>query len=247
MKWLSAFFLFLLFHQAVAQKLTGIVKDFNSHLPIENVQVYTIKQTTRTDHDGKFTIEKLTKGDNLSLRLMGYKTVEFVFGEAVADTIIFLQSISISLNEVKVETKRNYKLDSINLRSEYAKVFNAAAPKLTDIFIKRNPNYKNPFPGLNPNSTSSLVSVNVLQVLNLLLKKKDPVNKLKSMLLKEEENRYVDYIFSKAVISKITGLKGDSLTIFTNKYRPEAARLKQMNNYEITIYIKRCYAEFLKP
>jgi len=247
MKWLLSFFLFLLYHQADAQKLTGIVKDFNTQLPIENVQIYSVKQTTYTDRGGKFIVEKLTKGDHLSLRLMGYQTVEFVFGGAVADTTIFLQPIIVSLDEVKVQGKRNYKLDSLNLRKEYAKVFNATPTKLTDIFIKRNPNYKNPFPGMNPNSTSSLVSVNVLQIVDLILQKKYPMNKLKSSLLKEEENRYADHVFSKATIGEITGLKGNELIIFTNRYRPDAAKLKKMNSYEIILYIKQCYAEFIKP
>lgn len=103
MKWLLSFFLFLLFHQADAQKLTGIVKDFNTRLPIVHVKVYSVKQATSTGYGGKFTIEKLTKGDHLSFRLKGYQTVEFVFG-GTTDTIIFLQSISAGS---KVQAKRN--------------------------------------------------------------------------------------------------------------------------------------------
>ena len=233
-------FSFILLNTANAQNLTGVVKDATTHLPIGNVQVYSLKSSTSTDENGRFKIENLMKGSNLSFRIMGYETVELVFGGSVTDTIIYLNVNPIYLKEIKVQTNRNYKRDSINLRRDYAKVFNSKQTKIGDLFIKKSAGERSINSHLNPNSTSSLVSVNLLKVASLLSRKRDPLQKFKSTLLRDEEDRYIDHIFSKEKVGQLTELKGDSLTIFINKYRPNAQTLKKMTPYELTMYIKEC-------
>ena len=46
---------------------------------------------------------------------------------------------------------------------------------------------------------------------------------------------------------EITHLKGDSLQTFMDKYRPSVADAKTMTDYEVMLYIKKCYGEFIKP
>jgi hypothetical protein len=41
-------------------------------------------------------------------------------------------------------------------------------------------------------------------------------------------------------------MQGDSLQDFMSTYRPTITRLKQMTDYELLIYIKESYAEFVK-
>lgn len=41
-------------------------------------------------------------------------------------------------------------------------------------------------------------------------------------------------------------MQGDSLQDFMDTYRPIITRLKQMNDYDLIIYIKESYTEFIK-
>ncbi len=65
-------------------------------------------------------------------------------------------------------------------------------------------------------------------------------------MLKDEQLGYVDRQFSREKITSLTSLKGDSLTDFIDKYRPTVDELKLMSDYDMIIYIKKSYSEFLK-
>jgi len=241
---------FLLFsNQLFAQNVNGYVLDGATKLPIQNVQVITENSTVFTNAVGRFSLGNLKNDAKISFRSMGYETYELTINnETAKDTLrINLKSAPISLKEVTIRAARNYKLDSLNLRKEYAAVFNYKAPSLSDIFIQKSPSYKSPFANTNPNSTASIVSVNILQIFSLLGKNKTPTSKLKQTLLKDEEQNYVDHVFSKDKIESITHLKGDSLQNFMQRYRPTVQEAKRQNEYEIILYIKKSYAEFIKP
>lgn len=240
-------FLLLLFDicRANAQKLSGLIKDAATQLPIVNVQIYTSRAATQSDQNGRFTLNGLEKGTLISCRLIGYETIEFSFG-IESDTVLILKPIATNLKEITVVTKRNYKLDSINLRKEYAAIFNAKKVKIGDVFTRKDPNYKSTFPGMNPNSTSSLVGVDLLKVVALLGNNRSRETKLKSTLLQAENDTYIDRVFTKEIIIEITGLQGDSLVNFMNLYRPSIATLKKMTSYELNLYIKKCYTSVQK-
>ncbi len=54
-----------------------------------------------------------------------------------------------------------------------------------------------------------------------------------------EKEKYVDRTFNKEVITKYTGLTGDSLSYYMVKYRPDYEDLRGMNDYTFFSYIKR--------
>lgn len=235
--------------QLFAQNINGFVKDAVTKLPISNAQVISATHTILTTNTGQFTIGNLKMGETIAIRMMGYETAELTIGgKMLTDSVyIYLKQDIVALKEIMVKTNRNYKLDSVSLRKEYAKVFTYKGPGFTDMFIKRDPGYRSPFAHVNPNSTTSLVSLNVLQVVSLLTKKKEQNTKLKKLLLKDEHVAYVDHLFSKTKITSLTKLSGDSLVTFMNLYRPSIPTLKKMTDYDLNIYIKKSYKEFIKP
>src|SRR5690606_35689579 len=113
------------------------------------------------------------------------------------------------------------------------------------IFIGKSSVVNRNYQAFQP-STSSLVSVNLLSVISLIGKNKDPKSKLKKKLLKLENENYIDHIFSKEKVRSITSLQGDSLQIFIEKYRPSTGMVSQMTDYELLLYIKRSYKDFIK-
>lgn len=232
----------------VAQKINGSIRDWHTHQPIANVQVSSNQTTAMSNNEGRFTLEKIKAGDKISLRLMGYETQEITIQNSMLKgTMIFeMKTTIVELNAITVMAKRNYKLDSLALRKEFAKEFNDKGTGIKDMFVTINPEYKPPLALRKPNSTSAIASINVLQLFSLLGKNKAPNSKLKETLLRDEEANYVAHVFSKSKIESVTQLKGDSLQNFIRRYRPSAAEAKKMTEYELLMYIKQCYQTFIK-
>jgi hypothetical protein len=53
-----------------------------------------------------------------------------------------------------------------------------------------------------------------------------------------EKEKYVDRTFNESVITKFTGLTGDSLHYFIKRYRPTYDQLRNMNDYTFYNFIK---------
>ncbi|TKC12580.1 carboxypeptidase-like regulatory domain-containing protein [Pedobacter polaris] len=249
MKHLLILFLILLSSNLYAQNINGFVLDFATNLPIENAQVITKKTTSLTDENGKFSIINIVIGEKVSFRIIGYETHELIVKREMtnANVYIKLNTKSINLKEVNIRANRNYMKDSLALRKEYATIFAYKAPNFTDIFVKVDPSYRSPFANINPNSTASIFRFNALSAFSFFGKKKNPTSKLKQTLLKAEEFNFIDSRFSKAKIESLTYLKGDSLQKFIEAYRPTYQESKRMSEYEIILYIKKSYGDFIKP
>ena len=229
-----------------AQNLKGVVKDVLTRFPIANVQVITPKKTILTNNEGRFILDNIKVGDHIAIRIMGYETTELTIAKLTDTLRIYLKQDAITLNEVNIRSKRNYKLDSLAIRKEYASAFIYKGPSFSDMFIGRDPNYDSPFGFTNPKSTASMVSLNVLQIFSLFGKKQAQSTRLQQILVRDEELNYMDQVFSKDKVILLTGLDGEQLLKFMNLYRPSILSLKKMTGYELTIYIRKSYEEFLK-
>jgi len=243
--------LFLLFTQQLsAQKLNGLVFDKETKQPVYNANITMGMFRVVTSTDGKFTLNNVQLGDKLDISCVGYETAHLKIGVEHADPeIIYLSRTSIALQEFKVMGMRNYRKDSLQTRQDFKSVFSykPEKPTIKNLFILRSATGQpKTFNGRDINSTSSLVSLNLMPLLSLLGSKKDPVSKLKTRLLVNEENNYVDQVFSRQQIIALTQLKEDSLENFIVKYRPSAPAAKQMTGYEMMTYIKKSYLEFRK-
>jgi len=229
-----------------AQDLKGVVKDLKSKLPIADAQVITQKATFLTNNEGKFTLSNVKIGESIAVRIMGYETVEIVINNLKDSLYINLMQTSISLNEIEIKTSRNYKFDSLAIRKEYAKAFAYKAPSVMDMFIEKDSKNSYVPSFINPRSTASIISLNLVQVAKMFGKKKIQSTKLKQTLIRDEQLNYVDEVFSKRKVKLLTGLEGEALVAFMNLYRPSLPELKKMTGYEITIYIKKSYKEYQK-
>lgn len=249
MRYLLVYLLLFNGFSAFSQRLNGKVVDASSQLPIAGVQVITLNASAVTDKQGFFQFANIKASQKIGFRAMGYETYEITLQANLNDTLRIGLKLSkaILLNEVTIKKQRNYKLDSLKLRQEYAKEFSFKGPKIKDMFIQVDPSYRSPHANLNPNSTASIIKFNALSLLGLLGKKKEQSSRLKQALLRDEEANYIDQVFAKEKIEALTPLKGDSLLQFVQKYRPSMLQAKSMTEYETVLYIKKSYAEFVKP
>ncbi len=240
MRYLLLIISFLLGHtiHSFAQKtfiVEGTVYDQYNRKPLEGVSV--IKTGNRgvvTDSLGRYAINVQT-GDSLWFSFLGKNTVKY-FVDTITNAANFDLAIHIDarlLPDVKVRSS-NYRLDSLLNRQYYAKAFAFKKPGLS---ISTTPNYV-------PGGLS--VGFDLNEIINMFrFKHNRRMMSLQERLLAQEQDKYIDYRFSKRFVSQLTGLKGDELLDFMEYYRPNFFMLTQVNEIELGYYIGQCYKHYL--
>jgi hypothetical protein len=238
----------LLSSQLFAQNYNGYVFDKTTRSPIPNAIIKNGRNVKLSYYDGYFSIANVHFGDTIKVTCIGYKPYNLFVGMTHRDTVrVFMEPSSIMLNNVSIIAQRNHILDSLNLRREFAKTFAYKAPTFADAFLTIDPYDNHPSNFItSDHSTATLVGIDLGAIASMFGKSKTPDSKLHELVLKDEEIRYVDRRFSKLRISSITNLKGDPLQSFMQTYRPPIDEIKKMTDYELMVYIKKCYGEFSK-
>lgn len=247
MRLILLIFLVLLSNRIFGQQITGLVLSEDTKKPIKDAKVTTPTFSMLTSSTGFFSLDSIHVGDTVKVSHIGYKSFYTIYkNKPISDTIlVLLKSSPIELQEVVIKRSRYYRQDSLDRRKEFASVFSYNAPRFKDVFITKSPDANIQYAPFQ-NSTSSLVGINLFSVIGLITKKKTPISKLQKKLLKEEEYNYLDHKFSTEKVRSLTSLKGDSLQNFMNKYRPSIEAAKQMTDYQLILYIKKSYDDFIK-
>ncbi|GAA3966481.1 hypothetical protein GCM10022246_19270 [Pedobacter ginsengiterrae] len=246
MRFLFILSLIIFSNKIFAQKINGQILDYASKLPLENVIVSYGTHTVITSVDGKFSFQKSLSLEIVRLKKLGYEDYELNLNYTFKDLTIYLKSSAINLNDVLILSKRDYLSDSLKMRKDYANVFAYKAPTIKNILVEKGWRYPTVGSNLVSNSTSSIVSFDILKTIGLLTKGRSSISKLQKVQLKDEEMNYINNRFNAEKIASITKLEGDSLQSFIQKYKPSAIEVKKMNDYQLLIYVKKSYAEFIK-
>lgn len=234
-RYLTILFIFA-FIGARAQVITGRILADTSNRPLTATIVTHSGHQTSSDANGEFSVPVSGSGETIKVFAIGYKIYFYPVKDIKTDRVIIrLKGVSIMLRDVMIRANRDHKKDSLNLRKDYAQVFNYQPPKLTDAIVSPPSNV--PF---------AFVNIDLLTVFSALTKKSDPKYKLKNELLKDEQADYVATRFNRGLITRVTGLKGDSLTTFIDKYYPTIEWVKKTSDYEMIRYIKTKVVEFRK-
>lgn len=214
-------------------KLNGTVYDHFNKQPLDAVTVQTSSgSNTITDSTGKFRIN-ITKNDSIWFSYLSKKTIKYS-----VDTITDLSNFEIALYvdaawlpAVKVKNS-NYKLDSIQNRIEYAKVFNFRKPGLS----------LNTMPQSSYIPGSMTVGLNLDELINMFrFKRNRQILTMQDRLIKEEEDKYINHRFTKYLVQKLTSLKGNELDSFMVICRPSYELLQPMNDLEFGYYIQQYF------
>ncbi|MEO7214103.1 hypothetical protein [Mucilaginibacter sp.] len=234
MKYLALIILLFLLVRANAQIVTGKLIDKDTQLPMRYIFIASSSGTAFTDANGAFTLKIYKAFDTVRINTMGYKS----FKLAAANWGNFTRTIELEahytqLGEVTIRAKKNYYKDSVSLRQEYAKQFNFRGPRFNEIV--RMPSVSTPFAG---------ITVDVGNLFRAINKKHSRDYKLQQVLLRDERESHVSARFTKTLVAGITKLQGDSLENFMNSYRPTAAALDKLSDYDLIRYIKGNLANF---
>lgn len=222
--------------QAQAQyvTITGTVYDISARRPLEAVAVQSSSgKGTLTDSLGRYLITVLTK-DSIWFSLIGKATMKYPV-DTISNTDNFNVMIHVwatDLPEVKVRNNY-YKLDSLQNRKDYAKIFDYRKPGLR---LSNNPTY-------NPGGLT--VGFDLNEIINLFRPKRNhSLEVLQQRLIEQEQDKYVSKRFSKVFVRKITKLNSPELDTFMLRYRPGYPMLTEMNDLEFGYYIGQCFEQY---
>lgn len=231
---LAGIFLIMAALRADAQlfELKGVVYDSTKTFPLQAVSVLsTSGRGTSTDAFGQYQI-LVKENDSVWFSYLNKPTIKYAVSK-IFDASRFDIALHVnvpSLKEVIVKN-RNYRLDSIQNRIDYAKVFNWEKPGLKSV---------------TPTTPGAAVGFDLEEIIRLFqFRKNRSMTSFKERLLKEEQDKFVDHRFNKALILRLTGLNGEARDSFMTRYRPSYEFCVVTSDYEFQSYIKKCYELYL--
>ncbi len=212
-------------------KIKGTVYDSSRTYPVELVTVLsTSGKGTMTNADGYYEIE-VSEKDSIWFSYLNKPTIKFPVLK-IANPFAFDISLQVNipvLKEVKVRP-RNYKLDSIQNRQDYAKIFNYQKPGLRPA----TPQY------------GAAAGFDLDELINVFrFRRNKSMLAFQKRLLMQEKEKFVEHRFSKALVRRLTPLTGNELDSFMLLYRPPYEFTLLTSDYEFQEYIKEAYRRYL--
>ena len=219
-------------------QLNGTVYDSTKRNLVMGVQVVcTCGTMSFTDSAGNYTIYVGAK-DSVFFFFRNKPTQKFPVSD-IKDYSAFDISLRLhvpgrykELKEIIVYGKTR-KQDSIDNRLQYDKIFNADRGGLR-------------FSGSNPEAGVG-ASIDLDALINVFrFRRNKSMMRFQQRLIKEEQDRYIDYRFNKTIVQRLTTLKEDhQLDEFMQLYRPEYEILTQVLDIELYQYIQSAAKDYL--
>jgi plasmid maintenance system killer protein len=210
----------------------GTVYDSSRNFPMEAVSVLsTSGKGTMTNAEGHYEIE-VEETDSIWFSYLNKPTRKF---PVLKITNPFEFDISIQVNvplmkEVRIRPK-NYKFDSLQNRLDYAKIFNYQKPKLKPV----SPQF------------GGAAGFDLDEIINMFrFRRNRSMAAFQKRLLQEENDKFVDHRFNKALVRRLTMLDGNALDSFMRVFRPSYIFTKLSGDYEFQQYIKTAFYRYKK-
>ena len=226
------FFVFILTsgYQLIAQQtLKGKVYDAATDSVIATVNIFnaTKKNFSRSSANGSYNI-KAAEGDILIFSASGFKpdTLIVRFELLITQYDVSLHRMIISLEAVNVTG--SYKSDSLNKRKYYSKIYEKQ-PGITG----RN----RPADGLGI----------TLSPVSFFSRESKEKRTLRKRLEKEEKENFINHSFPLPWVKTLTGLSGDSLSLFMYRYRPSYTFCRKASQQGMLFYVNDNLKKFRKP
>lgn len=204
-------------------RVYGRVFDITQHNPLQSVSVLSNSGIgTVTDSAGRYELF-LPASDSIWFSYLGKPTPKYAVETLrYRNFDVALHVNVIELNQVTVKL-RNYKLDSTQNREEYAKVFDFRKPGI----------------GVSTTPTGG-VGLDLDEFINMFrFRRNRNILAFQERLLREEQDKFIDHRFSRALVIKLTKLHGPDLDTFMRRYRPPMFLVQNATEYEFQLYIKK--------
>lgn len=206
--------------------------DSSRNNPLQSVSVLsTSGGGTVTNADGVYEI-MVNETDSIWFSYLNKPTMKFPIAKIV-NTLQFDISLQVNvptLKEVRIRPK-NYKFDSTQNRIDYAKIFNYQKPGLKTT----TPQY------------GAAAGFDVNEIINMFrFKRNRSMASFQKRLLLEEQDKFIDHRFSKALVRRLTLLSGNELDSFMRVFRPSFMFTKFAGDYDFQLFIKESFDRYKK-
>jgi len=229
-------FLFVLVAGNIFAQLSvsGTVYDSTRTVYVKNVLVKTKSGNhTITDSLGQYSIA-VTKKDSIAFVYRNKSTPEFAVSD-IADMTAFDVAIQVRvfgkfkmLKEVTV-TSKTYKEDSVENREDFEHIFDYSKP------------------GIKLSDNDNNAGLDLDQLIDMFrIRKNKEMHVMQQRLIEEEQDRYVDYKFNKALIKRITTIDSTDIGVFMQRYRPSFEFVQSATTADYYQYILDASYEFKK-
>lgn len=192
-------------------EISGSVYDSSKLYVVPGVMVSsTSGNSTFTDSLGAYHIVVKNAADSISFYYNNKHTIKYPV-KSMSNYNAFDISLRVRTNDKYkllnnvVVFSNNYKRDSIENRLTYSKVFEREKPGISSTYE----------PG-------GAAGFDLDALIGIFQFRKNKSNiAFQKRLVNEEQDKYIDYRFSPKTVSRITGLKGDTLDLYRKFYRPD--------------------------
>lgn len=213
-----------------AQTLRG--KVFQHGYDMKNTPLADV--TVKNNAQNKYTISKAdgayqidaVDGDTITFSISGFTTdtITVQSHQLLAGHDVLLLFKSDLMQRVVVTT--SYEKDSLERRVYYNNIYNQA--------------------GITGRNTPEAGFGIVLSPASFFSKQSRRERALKKRLKQQEEEAYIDYVFSKSWVAGLTKLSGDELNLFYYTYRPTYEFARKHNHEDLTQYVNLKLVEYKK-
>lgn len=214
--------------------ISGTVYDITKKTPIEAVSVISTSGAgTVTDSLGRYSITVYEK-DSIYFSYLNKPTPKYPV-LSISNLAAFDISILKKINELPnvFVRQRSYKLDSLQNREDYAKIFNYRKPGLRS--------------SMNPTPGSFGVGLDLNELINMFrFRRNKSMLAFQQRLLKEEQDKFIDHRFSKSLVRTLTKLTPPLLDEFMKEYRPTLEMAESMNDLEFGQFIVEAYKYYAR-
>lgn len=184
---------------------------------------------TITNVNGEYEIE-VAERDSIWFSYLNKPTIKFPVLK-IANPFSFDISLQVSvpeLKEVRVRP-RNYRQDSIQNREDYAKIFNWQKPGIKTV----TPQY------------GAAAGFDLNEIINAFrFRRNRSIQSFQNRLIAQEQEKFIDHRFSKALVRRLTNLDGYELDSFMTVFRPPYFFTIGTGDYDFQKYIKDSYERF---
>lgn len=209
--------------------LSGRVFKTETDVTIAGVTVtnLTTGRSVSTSGNGSYLIPASVE-DKVSFYYIGFKPdTVFVVGAILRNGYdVYLMNDIVMLENVEVSA--DYQLDSL-----------ARADSNRHVYLRET--------RITGGNTPQAGVGIVLSPASYFSKQKRDYRRMKKRLKQQEEDYYIDSKFPAAWVSRVTGLKGDSLSLFMYQYRPSYDFARKSDNTALLLYVNDKYKEFTDP
>lgn len=205
-------------------QIKGTVYDVTQRIPLEGVSVLSSSgRGAVTDSNGHYSI-MLPNNDSIYFSYINKPTKPVAVKDITYpwDFNMSLHVTSGLLPTVIVRPK-SYRLDSMQNRADYARIFSFQKP--------------NPLNSINTGA-GGVVGMDPNEIINMFrFKRNRRILAFQNRLLQQEQDKYIDHRYNKAIVKKLTGLQGSALDTFMVRYRPDYYFVQACNDLELYQYI----------